>query len=119
MVGLKDQAEAINWVHNNIENFHGDPNRITLFGHGSGGASVHFHMMSFQARGKFIAGISISGTAFNQWALHTKDQALNLTKAFARAIHCPVHGSTKHTVSCLRKKRGSDLVKMQIAFLVT
>jgi len=29
---LKDQAAAINWVHENIENFGGDKNRITLSG---------------------------------------------------------------------------------------
>lgn len=116
--GLKDQAEAINWVSRNIEQFNGDKNAITLMGHGSGGASVHFQMISFKARGKFVAGISISGTSFNHWAMHTKNQALNLTKTFAKSLHCPIHGSTESIVTCLKKLRGFDLVKMQIPLLV-
>ncbi|ODN01309.1 Venom carboxylesterase-6 [Orchesella cincta] len=117
--GLKDQALSIKWVFDNIKAFGGDPGRITLLGHGSGGSSVHFQMVSFKARGKFQAGISISGTAFNQWAMHTRAQALNLTKAFAKSLHCPIHGRTEDTVSCLRRQRGFDLVKMQISFLDT
>lgn len=42
--GLKDQAEAIKWVHKNIHNFGGDPQMITLFGQSVGAASVLYHM---------------------------------------------------------------------------
>lgn len=49
--GLKDQAQAIRWVHENIAAFKGDVNRITLFGHSAGGASVNYHMISPLSRG--------------------------------------------------------------------
>lgn len=35
-MGLKDQLMAIEWVHENIENFGGDNSKITLSGHSSG-----------------------------------------------------------------------------------
>jgi acetyl esterase/lipase len=34
---IKDIASAFGWVHNNIENYGGDPNRIFVAGHSSGG----------------------------------------------------------------------------------
>lgn len=44
--GLVDQIAALLWVQENIEAFGGDPNRITLFGHGTGAACASLLMLS-------------------------------------------------------------------------
>ena len=49
---MKDQAQAIRWVHENIINFNGDPKRVTLFGESAGGVAVHYHMISDLSKGK-------------------------------------------------------------------
>lgn len=53
--GMKDQAQSIRWVHENIASFGGDPNRVTIFGESAGGASVHYHMMSPLSQGRALA----------------------------------------------------------------
>jgi len=44
--GLMDQIAALHWVQQNIEQFGGDPGNVTLLGHGSGAACIHFLMVS-------------------------------------------------------------------------
>ena len=44
--GLMDQIAALKWVQENVEAFGGDPQSITVFGHNTGAASIHFLMQS-------------------------------------------------------------------------
>ncbi|KAL1132551.1 hypothetical protein AAG570_010503, partial [Ranatra chinensis] len=51
--GLKDQAAALRWVRENISNFGGNPNSVTIAGYGTGSTSVYLHMMSPLSKGIF------------------------------------------------------------------
>ena len=44
--GSMDQVLAMRWVQENIRNFGGDPNRVTIFGQSAGSASVGLHLVS-------------------------------------------------------------------------
>lgn len=51
--GLHDQIAALKWIHANIANFGGDPERVSIFGSDSGAACVGFLMMSNLTKGRY------------------------------------------------------------------
>ena len=59
--GLLDQAAALKWIHNNIAQFGGDPDNITIFGQSSGAGSVQSLCASPQSRDLVSKAISMSG----------------------------------------------------------
>ncbi|RZC38718.1 COesterase and/or Abhydrolase 3 domain containing protein, partial [Asbolus verrucosus] len=67
--GLKDSLLALEWVHNNIKLFGGDPEKVTIFGHSSGAASVAYLQLNPKAEGWFKGVICQSGTHLGSWAL--------------------------------------------------
>lgn len=50
---MKDQSLALRWVNENIAQFGGDPDNVTLLGESSGAAAVHLHMFSPLSKGKY------------------------------------------------------------------
>ncbi|XP_005175161.1 esterase B1 isoform X2 [Musca domestica] len=66
--GLKDQVMAIKWVKDNIHNFNGDPNNITLYGESAGAASTHIMMSTPQVKGLFHKAIMQSGSFLCPWS---------------------------------------------------
>ncbi|XP_055691990.1 esterase B1-like [Lutzomyia longipalpis] len=62
--GLKDQVLALRWIQENIADFGGDPENVTLFGFSAGACCIHYHLMSPLCKGLFHKAIMMSGSAF-------------------------------------------------------
>lgn len=65
-VGLLDQIAALRWVHENIESFGGDPERVMIFGQSAGGMSVRMLLTSPLTEGLFSRAVSESGGGLNE-----------------------------------------------------
>jgi para-nitrobenzyl esterase len=60
-VGVLDIVAALEWIHNNIENFGGDPGNVTIMGQSGGGAKVCTLVSMFPAKGLFHKAVALSG----------------------------------------------------------
>ena len=67
--GLWDQTMALQWIYENIENFGGNRNDITVMGHSAGAASVGFHLLSNISQPFIQRSIMMSGSMLAPWAL--------------------------------------------------
>jgi para-nitrobenzyl esterase len=56
-LGLRDQILALQWVHDNIGAFGGDPDRVTVFGQSAGADSVLSLMLCEQTTGLFLRAV--------------------------------------------------------------
>ena len=74
-VGMLDVVAALKWVRDNIRNFGGDPNNVTIFGESGGGGKVGTLLCMPPAKGLFHKAIILSGTILN---VNTKEMSEKL-----------------------------------------
>ena len=74
--GLFDQLMALQWIRDNIAQFGGNPNNITIFGESAGGASVSLHLLSPLSRNLFSQAVMQSASAIVPWGIITKEESI-------------------------------------------
>lgn len=80
-VGTQDQIAALRWIRDNIAEFGGDPDNVTIFGESAGGMSVGTLLAAPAARGLFHKAIPQSGASHSS---HQRETAARVTERFLR-----------------------------------
>ena len=107
--GLLDQVQAITFIRENIRGFNGDPEKITLFGPGSGAASAGLLALSPLSRRFVKRVIASSGSPVADWAVH-KDHILirNNSIVSGYSFGCRTYYTYK-LVECLNSRSFADI----------
>jgi len=100
--GIQDQRAALEWVHENIAAFGGDPGRVAIVGESAGAGSVCVHLLSPESRGLFDAAIMESGSCVGTQRTLTLQEAEREGDTFAAGVGCA--GDDAEAAACLRSK---------------
>ncbi len=90
--GLLDQVFALQWVRDNISNFGGDPNNVTIFGESAGGMSVGTLLAMPRAKGLFHRAILQSGAGHHVSSL---ERAVKVAEMFLDILGVRPGGAEK------------------------
>ncbi|KAF9463605.1 carboxylesterase [Collybia nuda] len=97
--GLLDIETAVNWVHDNIAEFGGDPDRIVLFGESAGGVAVDAYSYA-HSNDTIVKGIiEQSGTLSNVGVSDVIDPSC--WNNVAKAVGCG-NATTDAQLSCMK-----------------
>jgi para-nitrobenzyl esterase len=83
-VGMLDIVAALKWIRDNIAQFGGDSNNVTIFGESGGGGKVGTLLSMPSAKGLFHKAIIMSGTILN---VNTKAMSEALGKAVLKELN--------------------------------
>lgn len=114
---MMDQIAALQWVKENIDQFGGDADMVTLAGHGSGAACINFLMTSPTiVQDLFHRAILLSGSSASSWAL--VEEPATYAVHLARAVNCTVpddlEADHEQIVDCLRNTPLDALIRADI-----
>ncbi len=99
---LLDQIAALQWVHDNIANFGGDPQNVMIFGHSAGSSNVSSLLASPLAHGLFERALMQSGENLAKGM--TLADAEQNGERYAESVGA-------HSIADLRKMPAEELLK--------
>ena len=101
-VGMTDLVVALRWVHENIEHFGGDPDRVMIYGQSGGGSKVTTLMGMPSAAGLFHRAAALSGGGGN---IPTREQQAEVAQLVMKDL-----GLAPNDIESLQKMDWSKLV---------
>ena len=78
---MLDQLMALQWIKENIAQFGGNPEMITIFGENSGAVSVSLHLLAPLSWNFFNQAIMQSASALVPWGIITKEESIKRLNA--------------------------------------
>ncbi|XP_047537755.1 neuroligin-4, Y-linked isoform X2 [Vanessa atalanta] len=102
--GLMDQIAALHWIKENVAVFGGDPTNVTLMGHGTGAACVHFLLTSLAVPEGllFHRAILMSGSGLSPWSLVADPN--KYSEIVATHANCSPELTPPALLRCLRER---------------
>ncbi|XP_071861376.1 neuroligin-1 [Bombus fervidus] len=109
--GLMDLVAGLHWLHENLGAFGGDPDRLTLFGHGTGAALANFLAVSPMARELVERVVLLGGSALSPWAIQR--DPLTAKRHVANQTECSGDVEADDIAPCLRLRSLEELLAVQ------
>ncbi|KAL9020023.1 MAG: hypothetical protein Q9185_002711 [Variospora sp. 1 TL-2023] len=97
-VGLRDQRLAVEWIHDNIRNFGGNPDRIVIGGQSSGSVAVDYWSFAYVEKPIVSGYVEHSGNALS-FGLNSNELALEHWYNISSLLGCGEQGDT---LPCMR-----------------
>ncbi|XP_046807819.1 uncharacterized protein LOC111681718 isoform X1 [Lucilia cuprina] len=110
--GLMDLVAGLHWLRENLPAFGGDPQAITLLGHGTGAALANILVVSPVSSDLIQHTVLVSGSALSPWAI--QKNPLFVKRRVAEQTGC--HGDMLYydLAPCLRTKTVAELLAVKI-----
>jgi para-nitrobenzyl esterase len=105
VAGIMDLVASLQWVHDNIENFGGDPGKVMIFGQSGGGAKTSTILATPSAKGLFHRAAVQSGSTLR---LAAREQATKVAETLLGRLNIP-----KTRIPDIQKVSWQELLEAQ------